>query len=397
MLTIQKYKTKLAALVISVIIIAALLPLTAFAEAKNSNAEVRFIPNVNVGKIPWSIYAAHIGFDGAFTPERAHDPTNSSHIQLDGNEAYFYGYYTGPQSDYLYFKESDSTEKIFKFSMLFSIYPHSGGTERVAQRWHSLYSVGFLINCVENNDGTISGYYVSFEPRSGRDSIVLRMLDHVDFTALYSYSRAILSTPVLSERLLEDSMETYLYEIKSSHETFSVMKNDEEIFSFDIITADASQIPLDYTGGNDFGFYAGYVGTEGGHTCNELSFAEFKNITLSTKSLVPDITDVSWNNGNGNGNGGGINQLTVNGTTLKNSKNFVEPNNFDAAIAKTTLAKNDPTEIYTVTNTGVDNSGQYEKVYDIRIALFKDGAWKVYEGQLVVDNPGGNEPVQISK
>ncbi|MDR0493360.1 MAG: hypothetical protein LBH74_06975 [Nitrososphaerota archaeon] len=269
MLTLQKYKTKLVALVISVIIIAALLPLATFAEAKNSNVGVHFIPNVNVGKIPWDIYAAHEGFDGAFTKERAHDPNNSSHIQLDDNEAYFYGYYTGPQSDYVYYKESDSTEKTFKFSMLFSIYPASGGNVRVAQRWHSLYSVGFLVNCVENNDGTISGYYVSFEPRSGKDSIVLRILNHTDFNALYSNSPSIISTPVLNETLLEDSMETYLYEIKSSYEAFSVTKDGEALFSLNISTADASKKPSDYTGGNDFGFYAGYVGAPT-HTCNEL-------------------------------------------------------------------------------------------------------------------------------
>ena len=394
MLTIQKYRTKFATLVISVIIIAALLPLAAFAEAKNSNAEVRFIPKVNVGGIPWDIYAAHEGFDDAFTTQRAHDPANSSHIQLDDNEAYFYGYYTGPQSDYIYYKESDSTEKTFKFSMLFSIYPASGGIERVAQRWHSLYSVGFLINCAENNDGTISGYYVSFEPRNNQDEIVLRMLDHMNFDNLYDYSVPIIQTPIVAEIPLGDSMETYLYEIKSSYDVFSVTKDGAEIFSLNISTT--AQKPSDYTGGNDFGFYAGYVGAPT-HTCNELSFAEFKNITLWTKSLIPNITDVSWNNGNGNGNGGGINQLTVNGMTLKNSKNFVEPNNFDAAIAKTTLAKNDPTALYTVVERNVNNSGPYEKVYDIRIALFEDGAWKVYEGQLVADNPGGNELVKISE
>jgi len=397
MLTIQKYKTKLVALVISVIIIAALLPLAAFAEAKNSNVGVWFIPdNENImTDVPWDIHA-HEGFDGAFTPGRARDSTNAEHIQLDGNAAYFYGYYTGPLSDYVYYRESDSTEKTFKFSMLFSIIP-AGGTVPMPQWWHSLCSVGFLVNCVENNDGTISGYYVSFEPRNNRDEIVLRMLNHVNFGDLYDYSYPIISgTTVLKGLPLEDSMETYLYEIKSSYEAFSVTKDGEEIFAFDLSTADASEIPSGYTGGNDFGFYAGYVGAPT-HTCNELSFAEFTNIELWTKTLMPDITDVSWNNGNGNGNGEGINQLTVNGMTLKNSKNFVESNKFDDAIAKTTLTKNDPTALYTVMERNVNSGGQYEKVYDIKIALFETGAWKVYKGQLVVGNPGGNELVQISE
>ncbi|MDR0471521.1 MAG: hypothetical protein LBH79_07370 [Nitrososphaerota archaeon] len=360
---------------------------------------VYFIPDINIGDIPWDIYAAHEGFDGAFTPPRAHDPENERHIQLDGNEAYFYGYdgYGGKSwSDYLYYKETDSTEKTFQFSMMFSIYPASGGTERIAQRWHSLYSVGFLVNCVENeDDGTISGYYVSFEPIRGGDGIVLRMLERVNFDTLYDNSQLIMSTPVLETMLLDDSTATYLYEIKSSHEAFSITKDGEDLFSLDLATADASKIPLGYTGGNDFGFYAGYIGSQGGHTCSELSFAEFKNIWLSTKSLVPDISDVSWNNGNGNGNGGGINQLTVNGIVLKSSKNYVAPENFEAVIAKTTLAKNDPTAIYTVVERNADGDGQYEKVYAMKIALFEDGAWKVYKGRLVVDNPGRNDEVQI--
>jgi len=236
--------------------------------------------------IPWDKHA-HTGFDSAFTAARAHNPADQSHIQLDGTAAYFYGYYTGPYSDYLYYKESDPTEKTFSFSINFSVYPANNSNIPQAQRWHSLRSVGFLVNCVENSDNTISGYYFSFEQRNYQDRIVIRLLNHVSLTALYSNSVPIVSTPILTEIPFGSSLQAYLFEIKSSQKAFSVKKDGSEIFSLDLSKATASQIPSGYTGGNDFGFYAAYIGMEGGHSCNELSFAEFKNIQILTKTVTP--------------------------------------------------------------------------------------------------------------
>ncbi|MCL2134185.1 MAG: hypothetical protein FWH37_01310 [Candidatus Bathyarchaeota archaeon] len=376
------------------------------ANAANTNANnkngVTFTPHVNMETITWNMHAHEkTNQDQAFTATRAHDPTDAHHIQLDGNEAYFYGYYTGSYSDYVYFKEDDATEKTFKFNMNFAIFPEN--SEILApQRWHSLRSVGFLVNCIINNDGSFSGFYFSLEPQKGYNNggdsqIVVRFIDNMDFNDLYEDSHLITGTKttILTKIELDNLMQTDDYEIKSSNQAFSVTKNTEEIFSFDLADEN-SQIPDDYTGGNDFGFYAGYIGQEDGHACRELSFAEFGNIELWTKSLVPDISEVSWNNGNGNGNGNGINQLTVNGITLKNNKNYVEPKNFETTVTKTVLAKNDPTAIYTVIDKPVSNTngGQYEKVYDIKIGLFENGAWKVYSGLLSTDNPGGNEAIQ---
>ncbi|MDR0373311.1 MAG: hypothetical protein LBI79_07145 [Nitrososphaerota archaeon] len=107
------------------------------------------------------------------------------------------------------------------------------------------------------------------------------------------------------------------------------------------------------------------------------------------------LTGLNWNNGNGNGNGGGINQFSVNGVTLKSNKNYVTPANFDVTIAKTSLGKNDNTEIYTVTDiTVTSNDGTFVKVYDIKVALYQNGTWKGYSGSITVDNPGGNNKNQ---
>jgi hypothetical protein len=107
------------------------------------------------------------------------------------------------------------------------------------------------------------------------------------------------------------------------------------------------------------------------------------------------LMGLNWNDGNGNGNGGGINQFAVNNINLKNGKNYVAPENFDAATAKTTLDKKDETAIYTVTERTVSNDGGvYAKIYSVKIALFEDGNWKVYAGQITVDKPDGNNKTQ---
>ena len=243
-----------------------------------------FVPSSGsvMNNIPW-IKQAHTGFDGAFTSGRAHNPADDSHIQLDGDSAFFFGYYEPPYSDYLYYRESDSTEKTFSFSMYYAAWD---GPSVYAQTWHSLNSVGFLINCVENSDGTISGYYFSMQqdPYSyGQSIIVIRMLSHVSLTDLYIRSDPILTAYEITQMPLVDPLHTYLYEIKSSNQAFSVTQDGVEIFALDLATATPSQIPLGYTGGNDFGFYAGYAE----HYCSMLSFAEFANISIQTQTVTP--------------------------------------------------------------------------------------------------------------
>ena len=110
-----------------------------------------------------------------------------------------------------------------------------------------------------------------------------------------------------------------------------------------------------------------------------------EDITVETITL----SALNWNNGNG----AGINSFDVNGVTLKHNKNYTLPANFDAIIAKTP-DKNDNTAIFTVTERTVTNNGKYEKVYDVRVALYEDGQWKVYGGTITVDNPGGNNKNQ---
>jgi hypothetical protein len=119
-----------------------------------------------------------------------------------------------------------------------------------------------------------------------------------------------------------------------------------------------------------------------------------EEIELRTETEKLTLSGLSWNNGNGNGNGGEINQFTVNGVTLKNNKNYITPANFETTITKAP-SKNGATAIYTVTEKTTTNSnGTYVKVYDIKVALYQDDAWKGYSGTISVDNPGGNNKNQ---
>jgi|GEM_PF-3315393 len=106
------------------------------------------------------------------------------------------------------------------------------------------------------------------------------------------------------------------------------------------------------------------------------------------------ITNLNWNNGNtsdkNGANGAGINQFKVDNVTLKNNKNYVTPANFNTAVNKIP-GKNDATQIYTVTERTVNENGKYVKVYDVKVAFYAAGIWKVYEGTITVDNPGGND------
>ncbi|MCL2135685.1 MAG: hypothetical protein FWH37_09125 [Candidatus Bathyarchaeota archaeon] len=143
------------------------------------------------------------------------------------------------------------------------------------------------------------------------------------------------------------------------------------------------------------GKFTGDVYTTSGLIRKVGTFELYKEFIEIPEPETITITSINWNNGNGNGNDGGINQLTVDGVTLKSNKNYVEPTNFDTAIEKTILDINCITAIYTVTEKTVNNdNGIYEKVYGVKVALFEDGTWKVYEGQITVDNHGGNNKTQ---
>jgi len=132
---------------------------------------------------------------------------------------------------------------------------------------------------------------------------------------------------------------------------------------------------------------------EGGGMNKPQLYVELKPVEKITAS------ELNWNNGNtsnkNGANGAGLISFSVDGVTLRNNKNYVTPENFSAAIAKTTLGKNDNTQIYTVTDRSVTKNGKYVKIYEVRVGLYQNGAWNVYSGKIIVDNPGGNDDKQI--
>ena len=123
------------------------------------------------------------------------------------------------------------------------------------------------------------------------------------------------------------------------------------------------------------------VGTETYFYACSGSFTKNKDVNVETIIL----SALNWNNGNG----AGINSFDVNGVTLRHNKNYLTPANFDAAVAKAPT-QNDEVAIFTVIERTVINNGKYEKVYEIKVALYEAGQWNVYGGIITVDNPGGN-------
>jgi len=240
--------------------------------------------------IPWEI-KTHVGFDGAFTPARSRDGSYS-HIQLNGNAAYFYGYRSEPLADYLYYVENDSGEKTFSFNMNYYLYEEDEDFPTM-QYWHSMRSFGFLVNCIKNGDGTISGYYFAFEgTRQDDRRIAIRMFDHINLNSLHNYAVPISETRILGTMPLLPSMRDYFFEIKSSNKAFSIKKDGVTIYTFNLASANPSDIPFNYNGGNDFGFIVAYAGNEPpySHNCLQLSCAEFTNISIITKTVTPSST-----------------------------------------------------------------------------------------------------------
>ena len=92
---------------------------------------------------------------------------------------------------------------------------------------------------------------------------------------------------------------------------------------------------------------------------------------------------------------GGINSFTVEGITLQSSKNYVMPGFFDMMVKMSPTCTYSATAIYTVIErmVCVDNH-KYVKVYDLKVAFYIDGVWKVYGGAITVDNPFGSHMVQ---
>jgi hypothetical protein len=103
------------------------------------------------------------------------------------------------------------------------------------------------------------------------------------------------------------------------------------------------------------------------------------------------LRDLNWNNGNisnrNGANGGGINAFSIEGVTLRNNRNYLTPDNFEEALIN---PANQPAAIYTVVERTVIEGEVYTKVHVVRVALMGEQGWRLFEGTITVDNPGGN-------
>lgn len=233
--------------------------------------------NPPVTTISWDKHQEVI-YDSAFTAAQSSllGDGSDEHIQLIGNNVKFFGYYSNPHLDFLYYTESDASAKEFTFSI-----------SQDQMDWHTINSVGFFVNCVKNADGTYSGYYFSLE----RNQIALRKMDNFDLEGNHAAggSNLLYSCPVVySQPIPTGSSDTYAVKLKSEETKFSVevtrTASDSTVsnitFDLDLATAKSDQIPTGYTGGNDFGIYSAYSS----HFCSSLSYATFSDITILSKT-----------------------------------------------------------------------------------------------------------------
>lgn len=230
------------------------------------------------------------GFDTAYTQAISTDLSNGTndHIVIDGTTVKFFGYYSGHVFDYIYYDApapADTTQVDDMFT--FSINPDSKHTDM----FHSLYSFGFMINCTRNADGTTSGYFLALE----KTGLSMRLLDHANLTTLAANPANNNTGGAITVNGMRKVWSSTAYPtlpgvrsdyvLKSTYTTFTVLRNNVEIMTFDITKAAAADVPTGYAGGNGFGLYAAYVGGTT-HSCSALSYAFMTDIGLLTSSVA---------------------------------------------------------------------------------------------------------------
>jgi hypothetical protein len=118
-------------------------------------------------------------------------------------------------------------------------------------------------------------------------------------------------------------------------------------------------------------------------------------------------TGLNWNNGKvkddkDGANGAGLNQFTVDGMTLKNNKNYLTPasflKKFDIPVVAAPGSKDEKAYFTLIERNPLlpnqfNGNGAY-KEYDVYVALYKSNQWTFYVGEIIVDNPGGNDDKQ---
>ena len=125
------------------------------------------------------------------------------------------------------------------------------------------------------------------------------------------------------------------------------------------------------------------------YTCS--SGFSVQNNENETETIT--VSCLIWNKGKSYGCGVSINQFKVNGITLKNYKNYLTPAKFDFAISQAPK-KYAPTAIYTFSEKIVKNNRIYEKIYQLKVALYENNSWKGYAGTIIVDIRGGTHAHQ---
>lgn len=235
----------------------------------------------------WDIHSRE-WFDGAyskaFTEERSAllGDGSANHIQIGTDKITFFGTAYQPLLDYIYYKDIEPGNKMYKFSI-----------EPKSLDWHTLNSFGFMINCT-TKDGLVSGYYLALK----NGNMTINLIDNADIAALaamgtsdgtgstsgggntfnrYKQVATIAYPAGTSGTAKKDFI------VESTYTGFVVKLGGQVVYTFDLDVVkanDPANVPADYVGGSDFGMYAAYTN----HSCTSLSYAVMSEIGLYSES-----------------------------------------------------------------------------------------------------------------
>lgn len=101
---------------------------------------------------------------------------------------------------------------------------------------------------------------------------------------------------------------------------------------------------------------------------------------------ISKASDLNWNNGNKSG----LNSFEVEGIQIKANKSFRSQEEYESEIQNA----GGSTPIFTVIERNVIKDGEYVKAYKLKVGIYENDNWKLYDGDIIVDNPGGHNDRQ---
>ncbi len=213
----------------------------------------------------WKIYdhKGNWGEDNYPNGDGQLNPANNQHIIVknSGKNITFYGYGKPSYKDFMFMENNSTSKKTFDFEI------NESGIS-----YHSMEGGGFLFNSkIENN--LLSGYCILFE-ESGVSLYKINAINVDNFHNFDGYVPLSSYTGItLVKRYQKDPSKNHTIKIEVDENSISMWDNGNKTINSE---------KLDSKFGNSFGPIASYTK----HSCNELSYFSFNNLSMKTTNVV---------------------------------------------------------------------------------------------------------------